>query len=275
MGKLIWLASYPKSGNTWLRALLHNYFCDSDAPYDINLLTDITTGESGAHLYRPYDPRPASRYTVEEVQRMRPRVHADLTRLRPGPVFVKTHNASLIVAGIPLVTPAVTERALYILRDPRDVAVSYSRHLGRPLDEVIAYMAHPDAAAGGNDEKVFERLGSWSIHVHFWTRRPSPRLHILRYEDLLEDPAAGFAAILRFLGGTPDPGKLAQAVRFSAFEELHRQEHAHGFAESPGTGGAFFRAGRAGGWREVLSADQAARIERDHEVEMRRFGYLP
>jgi hypothetical protein len=274
MGKLIWLASYPKSGNTWLRALLHNYFCRPDAPYDINSLTDITTGESGASLYRPHDPRPASQYSVADVQRMRPLVHAGLTRLSDGPVFVKTHNASLIVAGVPLVTPQLTERAIYILRDPRDVALSYSRHLGLSIDETIAYMASEDAAMGGTDEKVFERLGTWSVHIHFWTRRPSPHLHVLRYEDLQADPAQAFGAVLRFLGQVPEPDLLDRAVRFSAIEELRDQERERGFEENPGAGGPFFGPGRAGSWRERLTPAQTARIEAAHGPEMRRFGYL-
>ena len=83
MGNLVWLASYPKSGSTWLRAFLHNYLRASDAPYDINSLTDLSTGESGAARYRRHDPRPASQYTIADVQRMRPLVHRELTQRIP------------------------------------------------------------------------------------------------------------------------------------------------------------------------------------------------
>ncbi len=117
-----------------MRAFLHNYIARPAQPYDINRLTDLTIGESGAGHYRPHDPRPASQYTVADVQRMRPLVHRDLTRVHPGPVFVKTHNASLRVLGVPLVTPEVTAAAIYLVRAPRDVALSYSRHLGLPID---------------------------------------------------------------------------------------------------------------------------------------------
>lgn len=274
MGQLVWLAGYPKSGNTWLRAFLHNYIRQPAEPYDINRLTDLTTGESGAALYARYDPRPASHYTAADVQRMRPLVHRDLTRLNPDLVLVKTHNASLLVEGKPLVTPEVTAGAIYLVRDPRDVALSYARHLGLTIDQTIDFMANPGAATGGDDEKVFERLGSWSIHVHYWTRRPNPRLHVLRYEDALADPAASFGAVVRFLGGAPEPERLARAVAFSRFAVLQAQEARAGFLERPSQSGAFFREGRSGGWREALTPQQALRIERDHAAEMRRFGYL-
>lgn len=275
MGRLVWIASYPKSGSTWLRAFLHNYIRQPEAPYDINRLTDLSTGESGASWYRAQDPRSASRYTVADVQRMRPAVHRALMALHPDLVFVKTHNASLVIEGVPLVTPEVTAGAVYLLRDPRDVAVSYSHHLGLTLDQTIARMADPAAATGGVDEKVYEYLSSWSIHVHHWTRTSSPRRLVLRYEDLSAAPETGFGALIRWLGEEPPAARLARAVAFSGFDVLAGQEQAGGFVEQPAASrGAFFRAGRVGQWRELLSAAQRARIERDHAAVMRRFGYL-
>ena len=274
MGKLVWLASYPKSGSTWLRAFLHNFIRQPESPYDINSLMDLSTGESGASLYRRHDPRPASQYSIADVQRMRPLVHRDLTQVHPGLVFVKTHNASLLVHGIPLVTPDVTAGAIYLVRDPRDVAVSYSHHTGKSIDETIAIMADPEAATGGDDRKVYERLSSWSIHVHFWTRRPDPRLLVLRYEDLLRDPGRAFGEVIRFLGMEPPEDRLGRAISFSTFDVLREQEQRSGFAERPESAAAFFRAGKSGQWRDALTPAQAARIERDHEAEMRQFGYL-
>lgn len=274
MGKLVWLASYPKSGNTWLRAFLHNYLRASDRPHDINRLHEMSIAESEAAHFARFDPRPARDWTVSDVQRMRPAVHRSFTTAYPDLVFVKTHNASLVVHGTPLLTPEVTAGAVYLIRDPRDVAVSYAHHLGRPLDETIAFMADPEAAIGGDGVNVYERLGSWSIHVHFWTRSPNPRLHVLRYEDLQADPARAFGSIIDWLGEAPPPDQLARAVRHSQFQELRDQEVTRGFVERPAGAPAFFRSGRSGGWRETLTAAQAARIERDHGAEMTRLGYL-
>jgi hypothetical protein len=275
MGQVVWIASYPKSGSTWLRAFLHNYVRDPAEPHDINSLMELTTGESSAARYRAHDSRPASRYSIADVQRMRPLVHRDLAAAHPGLVFVKTHNALLVVEGVQTITRVVTAAAIYILRDPRDVAISYSRHLGRSIDETIGIMADVEAATGGSDEKVYERLSSWSAHVHFWTRRPHPELHVLRYEDMLAAPEAAFGGLIRFLGQEPPPERLARAVSFSDFAVLRAQEKARGFIERPARSrSAFFRMGNSGQWREVLSPAQAARIERDHGAVMRRFGYL-
>jgi hypothetical protein len=275
MGQIIWIASYPKSGSTWLRAFLHNFVRNGDAPHDINGLMELTTGESSAACYRRHDPRPPSRYSIADVQRLRPLVHRALADAHPGLVFVKTHNALLVVEGVQTITRDVTSGAIYILRDPRDVAISYGRHLDRPIDDVIAIMADVEAATGGTNEKVYERLSSWSAHVHFWTRRPHPELHVMRYEDMVAAPLAAFGSLIRFLGQEPPEDRLARAVRFSDFAELRAQEQARGFIEQPARStGAFFREGKIGQWQAALTRAQAARIERDHGEVMTRFGYI-
>jgi len=275
MAKLVWVASYPKSGNTWVRAFLHNYIRQPAAPYDINRLTDLTASDVNAERYARYDPRPASQFSLADIQRMRPLVHRDLMALDPSLVFVKTHNARLLVEGRPLITPEVTAGAIVVVRDPRDVAVSYSRHRGRPIDETIAFMADPKAMTGGTDSKILECLGSWSLHGQSWTARPDPRVHVLRYESMVDDPAAAFAPLISWLGQDPPPERLARAIGFSRFAELQTQEQTHGFRERvPEATGPFFASGQPGQWRCVLSPAQQARIECDHAVVMRRFGYL-
>lgn len=274
MGKLVWIASYPKSGNTWVRAFLHNYIRNSGKPHDVNCLTDLTAADINPGRYQRYDPRPASQYSTEDVQRMRPSVHRDLMQLDATLVFVKTHNARFDVAGVPLITPEMTAGAIYIVRDPRDIAVSYSRHRGTTIDETIDFMADPRAATGGTDEKVFELLSSWSAHVRSWTQEANPRVLILHYEDMVNAPRSSFGSIVRFLGDDPPDERLERAIHFSRFEEMQAQERARGFRERVAEAtGPFFGTGRPGTWRGVLTVEQQDRIESDHGTVMRRLGY--
>ncbi len=268
MGKIVWLASYPKSGNTWVRAFLHNYIKRAQTPHDINRLADFCAPECGAVLFGP----DAAALSTEDVQKKRPAVHERLTRLHDDLVFVKTHNANLAVHGVPLVTQAHTAGAVYILRDPRDVAVSYSAFMGLSLDETIALMGHAGAANRTNEVQVFELLSSWSAHVESWTQAKTH--FVVRYEDLLEKPEAALGRLIWQLGGEPEPERLKRAIAFSSFDELAGQEAAAGYVASGARGEKFFREGRAGQWRERLSAAQAAAIEAAHGAVMRRFGYL-
>jgi Sulfotransferase domain len=267
MGKIVWLASYPKSGNTWVRAFLHNYITEAAAPTSINALTDFSATECAAAFFH----KPGEPLTTEATQRLRPAVQQSLTKLHDDLVFIKTHNANLAVHNIPLCTPAHTAGTILIVRDPRDVALSYSAFTGKPLDDIIAFMANPRAANRATDRQVFEFLSSWSTHVESWAS--APRKILARYEDLLADPEKYFARIIDFLGGPPEPERLRRAIEFSDFKTLSAQETQHGYVAG-GPAGLFFRAGKSGGWRDTLTRAQAARIEADHRDVMRKCGYI-
>ena len=269
MGKLVWLASYPKSGNTWLRAFLHNFLLQPEMPHSINALTEISVVECAAALFG----RPGTAFTPIDVQKSRPAVHQRLTTLHPGPVFVKTHNANLTLHDMPLCTPSLTAAAIYVVRDPRDVAVSYSAYTGMSLDEIIAFMADPRAANRGTDLQVFEFLGSWSAHALSWVGAKDRLL--VRYEDLLANPEAAFGRVARYLSTGADATRLRRAIAFSDFSTLASQERNSGYREHGMAAKVpFFRTGRSGQWRDVLTSDQAQKIAAAHGEVMRNFGYL-
>jgi hypothetical protein len=268
MGKIVWLASYPKSGNTWVRAFLHNYITQPETAHSINRLTDFSVAECAAPFFR----EPDETLTVEQVQALRPRVHEELTKLHPDLVFVKTHNANLAVHGIPLCTPEHTAGAVYIVRDPRDVALSFAAFAQKSVDEIIEIMASPAAANASDELQVFEMLSSWSEHVRSWVG--APRRLLTRYEDLAAEPERYFARIIRFVGtGEVDQQRLARAIEFSSFKNLSAQESAEGY-KAGGKSGKFFRQGKAGQWRERLTPAQAERITAAHGEVMQKLGYL-
>jgi hypothetical protein len=269
LGKIVWLASYPKSGNTWVRAFLHNYIVNAETPHSINSLVEFSVAESALAFFGA----DAAGLSDEEVQKRRPAVHEQLTRLHPDLVFVKTHNANLAMHGVPLCTPAHTAGAVYIVRDPRDVALSYAAFAGREVDDIIAFMGARGTVSAGDSQQVFELLSSWSEHVLSWVA--APRRLLVRYEDLLAEPERYFARIIRFLGtGEVDAARLKRAIGFSGFDVLAGQEAAEGY-RAAGQGGKFFRTGKAGQWRERLSPEQIRRIENVHGEVMRKLGYGP
>ena len=270
MGKLVWLASYPKSGNTWVRAFLHNYIANNRTPHSINQLVDISVSECAAAFFGP----PGRIISPREAQALRPQVHRQLTKLHDDLVLVKTHNANLTLHDTPLCTPEVTAGAIYIVRDPRDVALSYAAFTGKSVDEIIDFMAHEGAANESDATQVFELLSSWSRHAVSWVAAPNRLL--VRYEDLLADPERGFGRIIRFLGAAndkPDIERLRRAISFSNFATLSRQEEQEGYRAGSRAGEKFFRVGRAGQWRQKLSRVQAAAIWAAHYDIMEKFGY--
>jgi hypothetical protein len=267
MGKIIWLASYPKSGNSWVRAFLQNYIRNSSTPENINALTDFSAVECAAAFF----PNPAA--DNAQIQRDRRTVHEALTRLHPDLVFVKTHNANMNIHNIPLCTPSVTAGALHIVRDPRDLALSYAAYLSQPVDSIIAFMANPKAANRTTELQVFEYLSSWSAHTDSWLA--APRTLTIRYEDLVATPTETFGRIIAALGdGTVDEARLTRAISHSHFEILAAQERTSGYNAAGPAPEKFFRAGKPGEWRTRLTAAQSATITTSHAPTMKKLGYL-
>jgi len=111
--------------------------------------------------------------------------------------------------------------------------------------------------------------------VASWTGRTSERLHVVRYEDMLERPSMTFGEVTRFLGLKPSRQRLLRAIRHSSFRTLESQEAAGGFKERSQHQKRFFRRGKAGAWKDGLSESQVMRICETHGEQMKRFGYLP
>lgn len=275
---LVWLASYPKSGNTWTRTLLSNLvtiMAGEEGALDINSINRFSLGENAASFYKDilgYLPGPGHKREIAET---RHQVQAAIADQFEGVIFVKTHNALVIDQGQSIINFGVTSGAIYIVRNPLDVAISLSYHMGRTIDEAIDVMATADMETPINDKRVHEVWGSWSQNVESWTRRPNRAIYVMRYEDMLDDPEKVFGGLAHHLLLNPTPAELRLAIERSSFESVQAQEDAEGFREKPKQAERFFREGRAGQWKEILSAQQVERIVGAHRVQMERFGYWP
>ncbi|HRJ41487.1 MAG TPA: sulfotransferase domain-containing protein [Caldilineaceae bacterium] len=275
---ILWLASYPKSGNTWLRVFLTNYLRDGDEPACINDL-DAMQIVTSRELFDTFCGGESSDMTGDEIDGLRPDVYTLLAATQPQSGFHKVHDAyRLLPDGRPLFPDAASRGAIYIARNPLAVAVSMRYHFNdSSYDESIQRLNTATWLSSRTDRIVPQLrhyLGSWSEHVASWLDAPkSFPVHLVRYEDLLDSPAESFAAILGFAGLPLEEDRLAKAIRFSSFASLQAQERSQGFAERAGQGALFFRRGAANGWQEELSAAQVNRVLAAHGPMMRRLGY--
>lgn len=277
MGKLVLLASYPKSGNTWVRAFLTAIW--NGGAVDINRLM-IKSASSRAFLDAMLGVS-SVHFTAREIARMRPDLYGLAARRseadkRP---FIKIHDAWLSPGpGIELpVHDDHIDRILYIVRDPRDVAISLARHLGTTIDGSIAIMADTGFWLSSYPQRPGQHtqqfLSSWSAHVDSWLApRPIASL-LVRYEDLLAAPRAKFAEVLDFLRIKPTPEAFELGIQATRFEALQRQEEEGGFVEKPAGSHLFFHGGRSRTWESILTDTQAGAIAETHATVMGRLGY--
>ena len=278
MASIVWLASYPKSGNTWLRAVLTNYLQRSKQPASINGLLGSSIA-SGRELFNELLGLDSGDMTWDEVMRYRPQFHEALAHELSPPAFIKVHEAFLrLPCGAALFPKAATAGVIYLVRSPLDVAVSYGHHRQCSIDSTIEWMNNPTAmenwADGGISIHFPELLLTWSGHVSSWLDQQELPLQVLCYEDMLKAPMAAFDAVLRFAGLDMDEARLAQAIDCAAFSRLRAQEEQFGFAERQPTAPSFFRTGVAGSWRSALSARQVRALADAHGPVMERLGYL-
>ena len=275
---ICWLASYPKSGNTWLRAFLANLFSGPglpDRPVPINELNRYSLADDFYSRYQDAAGGKAEMLTEEELLRLHPKMHETFATASDDTVFVKTHNAFIAVNDIPLITPTATAGAIYVVRNPLDVAVSYASHFQIPLDLAVQQLCDPSNSLPPSDGLMRRYLGSWSGHLRSWTRVPCLRLQLVRFEDMARRPLQAFGSVVSFLGLPEEPARIERAVQFSSFDELRKQEEESGFEEARPDGAArFFRQGIVGAGRETLTEEQAARLIEVHQEVMIELGYL-
>jgi aryl sulfotransferase len=274
----IWLASYPKSGNTWARLALWSLRADGSAP----ALTDIAqfgTVVTGRRLFDDLLEIESGHLTDAEIELLRPVLHDVLFAPDRPSELIKVHDAWFrTAAGRPVFDAKHSRAAIYILRDPRDVAVSWARFSNLSIDWAVRYLANPRASLTLDQRRlnsaVPQFLGSWSAHVTSWVDESGLDPVVVRYEDMHADLPGTLRRIAGRLGWPASDAAIEGAVAATRFDRLADEERRHGFHEIPDTASRFFVSGRAGGWRDVLTPEQAATIERDHEMVMRRFGYL-
>lgn len=274
-GRLICLASYPKSGNTWLRAMLAAYL-RRDRALDINaILFSVHASKIGW-----IDAQSGLRcvdFPEPEAMLIR---RATLTELgkQPGdPVFLKTHDANLPLSdGRPTFEPEAVQLALCPLRHPYDVAISFGHHLGRADDMagVVAMMCDPGAYLSRKMGARFpELMSDWSGNIRSWTDS-GLNTHVIRYEDMLVDPLPVLrrAAALCWPAAPLDEVALASACAQTGFAQMQAQEEEHSFLERPLAATRFFREGRAGGGA-ALPLDLRMQLWEAHHRVMIEYGY--
>lgn len=276
--KICWMASYPRSGSTWLRLMLEHYYT-GELPFKRE--GDVVRGDNAHKFYTNISPwgnldgekvdiyavlRPAavawmaSHWQVDKV------VHTKN-------VCLKTHNGNYPIARIPLIPPSLTERAIVLARDPRDVACSLARYLGMEIQQAVDSLCDTGFMLTDPD-KPPTILGSWDTWCYSWATAQDFPVAMIKYEDVVRNPVEQLTVVLSLVGeGKPDDTKIRASVEACSLEHLKYKEKKEGFIAHMGQGD-FFRKGLAGSWHKELTIKQANQIEKECARMMEACGYL-
>jgi len=276
---IYWLASYPKSGNTWMRAFIANLRNEKkEEEIDINEINTgaIASARGWVDEVLGFD---SAEFSHDEIDLLRPDVYRWYAKQYEGFGYHKIHDAcTRLPNGEALIPAEATAGALYLIRNPLDVAISFAHHSGCSIDQSIKNMGNPEFRFCGGNKRLNNQLRqwllSWSGHVLSWVDSPDFKQFVVRYEDMKLKPLETFTRVAEFLQLPTEREQIEDALDKCAFEKLQQQEKEKGFNEKSPKHESFFRKGIVGDWRETLTESQIEQLISDHHEVMRRFGYL-
>ena len=284
---ICWLASYPKSGNTYLRALLASYFFTQDGNFNFEILKNIKYFPH-ANLFKSYN---INIEDENEVIKNYIQVQENINKkYKKTALFVKTHSSLEAINNYHFTNLKNSIGVIYVVRDPRNIVKSYSNHyqcsLEKSSEDMLSRinlkgMEHYDKFVN----KVFTHVGSWANNYNSWKEFKKYKKYLLiKYEDLVSNPEKIFLDVLNFLSEITrskikiDKAKLNNVIISTKFDKLKNLEEKHGFIEAlkdkNGKKLTFFKYGSKNNWKETLPEEIRKKLEHSFQIELEELGYL-
>jgi len=286
---IFWVASYPKSGNTIMRAILASLFFTKDGIFSFEILKRILLFENTQRLNfikkeNAKDFKKLSDLKIISKYWLKMQSKKNLGLKDDEFCFLKTHSAQLMYFDNYFTDIKRTLGFIYIIRDPRDVAISYAHHSTNSLDETIAHMTNNTASIDYDQNKPEHKikpnalLSRWDVHVKSWALFHVPNL-TLRYEDLIKKKKEIIFKIINFFEKNYNfkfhniDHKIENIIKSTEFETLKKNEEKYGFDEAI-KNKPFFNVGKSQQWKAQLNPTQKNLIENKFKEEMIKFKYL-
>jgi len=280
--KIFWVASYPKSGNTWMRAILASLFYTKDGKFNFNLFKLIGMFET----FEKFEY--IKKINIEDFKKLSDlkilskywlQAQKNIKIIKGQSIFLKTHHACISYMNNPFTTPEISDGVIYIVRDPRDVVISYSKHAGISLEEQIQLLKKQSFYSYTSpSKKLLGILSPWNEHIKSWEHLNVPKLFI-KYEDMLENLSEVLFRIVNFFEINYNvsfqniENKIQNIISSTHFNNMANKEKESDFNEATNYSN-FFRIGKKNQWKKILSTDQVNLIENEFKEEMVKFNYL-
>tara|TARA_B100000035_G_scaffold300778_1_gene296769 strand:- start:64 stop:906 length:843 start_codon:yes stop_codon:yes gene_type:complete len=279
---IIWIASYPKSGNTWLRSLLSTYYFTKDGNFNFQILNNIKSFPSSSFFEKYSDnfsePESTAKYWISE-QRS---INLD-KRIK----FLKTHNALCKIDGHSFTDENNSIGAIHIVRDPRNVLTSLSNHYQIKKSDALEFMLQErKAIVEKKDNRYlgFNPLFSWSIHEKSWSECNKFPVLTIRYEDLQLETFVTFKKVISFISKLTNKKnsfkreKAKKTISSCEFNKLKKMENEVGFNEAissklTGEKIKFFNLGKDNDYKKLLGKDLIEKMNSLFKEQIKKYEY--
>ncbi len=276
--QIVWLASYPKSGNTWFRSFLTALLNEKEVDLNKMATDGIFSGKSNVENVLDLNADYLSRRQIETYQRI---AYNYLSETSKKQLYIKIHDAFTFSENDqrPLIPENPTQIAIYLVRNPLDVALSLANHVGKSVEKTIEkFIINPKGGfvsiKNSANNQFHQPLGTWSMHAESWLTKPNFPVHFMRYEDMKEKPFETFKAAITAMKLMVSDEQIQMAIADTEFEKLQQKELEKGFREKQNPSSMFFHKGQVGRWKEELTDEQIKKIIAANEPMMRHFGYM-
>ena len=287
---IFWISSYPKSGNTLVRAMISALFFSKDGKFQLDQLKHSSQFEQRSRLNILKNINNEDFLNLDKLKILSKYwlilQDKKYMGVEKGFGFMKSHSCFVSLFNNWFTNSHNTAGYIYIVRDPRDIAISWSNHANLSYDESINFMIDFRSCIEWAQTKSLlpdnikpqTFVSSWDEHVLSWTnnRLEVPKL-ILKYEDLVYKKDESIKLMMSFFEKNFNikfdlaDQKIANILETTSFNKLKSHEEKNGFAEA--TSGAFFRKGIKNQWKHELNVKQIKKIENKFRDFMNKFGY--
>ena len=292
--QIFWIASYPKSGNTLLRSIIISLFFTEDGRFKIEHFKRIGQFEETERIKKNlslFKDIPKEKINNENLFKniLNLQKRESLFLDKDKYIFFKTHSGLFNVYGYPFTTEIISKGLIYVIRDPRDVCISWSKHFNKSLDESIEFMINENQGLHWNetDKKSYfsnstrpmSYLSSWDRHVKSWcTNNWNKPKKIIKYEDLVYNKLKITNELIIFFEKNYDLKienklqKINNIIEYTDFNKMKNDEIKKGFSEA-NENSNFFSVGKKEQWKNKLNMKQVSTLENKFGELMKYFNY--
>jgi len=279
---IIWIASFPKSGNTWVRSMISSLIYTDTGIFNFEIIKKIQQFPNKKH----FENLTEEYQNIHELKKFWITAQ-DKINLDKKIKFFKTHHINCKIGENSFTNDNNTLGTIYIVRDPRSLVESFSNFYNKDKSLAIHNITSKGFVSGASyiknkQNNVFTIIGSWNDHYNSWSKT-SANLLLIKYEDLLSDPFKELNRIIiflkKFMTFMYDDYKIQNIISSTSFERMQKMENDEGFFEMPFKESdqdkvKFFNKGKKNDWRKYLNKNESDIIENKFEKEMKELGYI-